>query len=133
MWTASLSHRELLPLAGILSCTFEKDFPSAFLPMEDFEGENALKGGNVPPAEPGGFSIPQLSQHPSTAHFISFYFLPVPIPEPGLLTSSSRPRRSLGALASLKLRSDEKTWVHQILQHSAFVLQSGWNGIFVFR
>lgn len=74
MWTASLSHRELLPLAGILSCTFEKDFPSAFLPMEDFKGENALKGGNVPPAEPGGFSIPHLSE----PFYWTFYFLLFP-------------------------------------------------------
>ena len=50
----SLSGRELLPLAGILSCTSEKVFPSAFLPMEGFKGENTLKGGNAPPAETGG-------------------------------------------------------------------------------
>lgn len=103
MWTVSLSHRELLPLAGILSCTFEKDFPSAFLPMEDFKGENTLKGGDVPPAEPGGFSVPHPSVSLSTLLLhISFYFLPIPIPGPGLLTSSSRTRKSLGAFVSLK-------------------------------
>lgn len=76
-------------------------------------------------------SVSHTSQNPSIGHFISFYFLPVPIPEPGLLTFSSRPRRSLGALVSLKHRSDEKAWVNQILQRSAFDPQSGWNGICV--
>lgn len=54
MWTASLSGRELLPLAGTPLCTSGKVFPSAFLPMEDFKGENSLEGGDAPPPEPGG-------------------------------------------------------------------------------
>lgn len=64
MWTVSLSGRELLPLAGILSCTSEKVFPSSFLPMEGFKGENTLKGGDAPPAEPGGI-FPVWLQVPS--------------------------------------------------------------------
>lgn len=49
-----MSGRELLPHAGILSCTSEKVFLSAFLPMEGFEGASTLTGGDAPPAEPGG-------------------------------------------------------------------------------
>lgn len=51
MWTASLSGRELLPLAGIPLSTSEKVSPSLFLPMEDFKGENSLEEGDASPPE----------------------------------------------------------------------------------
>lgn len=53
MWTASLSGRELLPLAGIPLGTSEKVFPSVFLPVEDFKGENSLEEGAASPPESG--------------------------------------------------------------------------------
>lgn len=51
MWAVSLSGSELLPLAGILSCTSEKVFLSAFLLMVGFKSENILKGGDAPPTK----------------------------------------------------------------------------------
>lgn len=140
MWTISLSGRELLPLAGILSCMSEKVFPSAFLPMEGFEGENTLKEGDAPYAETRGvfnlcFQVPSYLSYNLWALLlhISFYFLSVPLPGAGLLSSSSRDKGRPDAFALLKLRGKEKTCVNQIFHNSPSGLKSGWNGIFLFR
>lgn len=80
MLTFSLSGRELLPLAGILSCTSEKVFPSAFLPVEGFKGENTLKTGDASPAEPGGifiygFRFPHSSLNKHVPYYCVFPFI----------------------------------------------------------